>query len=148
MIAPISRSNGLCRDYSCCWAVRKNMALITCIEAYIIVIRKLRSGAELPKELQLKGCSMRVTSTALIASLVLLAPGMAFAQPAAPGASPQSGGAVIQSQPNTTGNDRDVVISRGATGAETATTNSAAGGNASQPSRAVPGGSAGSGNSR
>ena len=91
---------------------------------------------------------MRVTSTAFIASLVLLAPGMAFAQPVAPGASPQSGGAVIQSQPNTTGNDRDVVISRGATGAETATTNSAAGGNASQPSRAVPSGSAGSGSSR
>jgi hypothetical protein len=62
-----------------------------------------------------------------------------------PGGSPRSGGAVIQSQPNTTGNDPDLVISRGATGAETATTNSAAGGNASHPERAVPNGSAGSG---
>lgn len=52
---------------------------------------------------------------------------------------------VVQNQPNTTGNDRDVVISRGATGAETATTDSAAGGNSNQPSRSVPNGSAGGG---
>jgi hypothetical protein len=59
----------------------------------------------------------------------------------------QSGGTVIQNQPNTTGNDRDVVISRGATGAETKTTNSAAGGNANKPEQAVPNSSAGGGSS-
>ena len=47
--------------------------------------------------------------------------------------------------PNTTGNDRDVVISRGATGADAITTDPAAGGNASHPERAVPNGSAGGG---
>ena len=57
----------------------------------------------------------------------------------------QTGGAVVQTQPNTTGNDRDAVISRGATGAETKTTNSAAGGNANKPEQAVPNSSAGGG---
>jgi hypothetical protein len=74
----------------------------------------------------------------------------ALAQPttgptAAPG---QTGGTIIQNQPNTTGNDRDVVISRGATGADTFTTDSAAGGNASRPEQAIPNGSAGGGSSR
>ena len=36
-------------------------------------------------------------------------------------------GVIIQNQPNTTGNSRDLVISYGATGADTVTTNSAAG---------------------
>lgn len=68
----------------------------------------------------------------------------AFAQPVV---APGQGGTVIQTQPNTTGNDRDVVISRGATGAETVTTDSAAGGNASRPEQAVPNSSAGGGSS-
>ncbi|MHC2086256.1 hypothetical protein [Methylobacterium sp. Leaf86] len=54
-------------------------------------------------------------------------------------------GVVIQNQPNTTGNSRDRVISYGATGADTVTTNSAAGGNASRPEQAIPNGSAGGG---
>jgi len=67
----------------------------------------------------------------------------ALAQPAtAPG---QTGGATVQSQPNTTGNDPSVSVSRGATGAETKTTNSAAGGNASKPEQAVLNSSSGGG---
>ncbi|KQP00799.1 hypothetical protein [Methylobacterium sp. Leaf91] len=54
-------------------------------------------------------------------------------------------GVVIQNQPNTTGNSRDRVISYGSTGADTVTTNSAAGGNASRPEQAIPNGSAGGG---
>jgi len=53
-----------------------------------------------------------------------------MASPAlAQGLSPYEGrrGVIIQNQPNTTGNSRDVVISYGATGADTVTTNSAAG---------------------
>jgi len=50
---------------------------------------------------------------------------------------------VVQGQPNTTGNDPSVSVSRGATGAETATTDSAAGGNAGKPEQAVPNSSAG-----
>lgn len=61
---------------------------------------------------------------------------------------PNTIGTVIQLQPNTTGNDRDVIISRGATGADTITTDSAAGGNANRPEQAVPNGSAGGGSSR
>lgn len=85
---------------------------------------------------------IRTTALALSASLISLS---ALAQPAttsgvAPG---QTGGAVVQSQPNTTGNDPSVSVSRGATGAETATTDSAAGGNASKPEQAVPNSSAG-----
>jgi hypothetical protein len=77
---------------------------------------------------------------ALSASLLSLP---ALAQPAtAPG---QTGGIVVQNQPNNTGNDRDAVISRGATGAETKTTNSAAGGNANKPEQAVPNSGAGGG---
>ena len=54
-------------------------------------------------------------------------------------------GVIIQNQPNTTGNSHDKVISYGATGADTVTTNSAAGGNASRPEQAFPNGSAGGG---
>ncbi|MCI9880468.1 MULTISPECIES: hypothetical protein [Methylobacterium] len=54
-------------------------------------------------------------------------------------------GVIIQNQPNTTGNSNDVVISYGATGADTVTTNSAAGGNASRPEQAFPNGSANGG---
>jgi hypothetical protein len=52
---------------------------------------------------------------------------------------------VIQQQPNTTGNDPSLSISRGPNGADTITTNSAAGGNASRPEQAIPNGSAGGG---
>ncbi|WP_311276226.1 hypothetical protein [Methylobacterium sp. WCS2018Hpa-22] len=79
----------------------------------------------------------------LVTATILLA-GPALAQGVAP-SQPSGSGTVIENQPNTTGNDRDVTVSRGATGAETATSDSAAGGNANQPSRAVPNGSAGGG---
>ncbi|PIK70589.1 hypothetical protein CS379_23840 [Methylobacterium frigidaeris] len=66
--------------------------------------------------------------------------------PRGPGADyPAATGAIIERQSNTTGNVPDLVIAPGATGAETITTNSAAGGNARLPERPVPNGSAGSG---
>lgn len=58
---------------------------------------------------------------------------------------PATTGTVIEQQPNTTGNDGDLVISRGPNGADTVTTDSAAGGNANLPERAIPNGSAGGG---
>lgn len=58
---------------------------------------------------------------------------------------PGGRGTIVESQPNTTGNDPDVVIARGANGADTITTDSAAGGNANLPERAIPNGSAGGG---
>lgn len=54
---------------------------------------------------------------------------------------------VVEAQTNITGNGRGVIISRGSTGADTIFTNSAAGGNAGQPERAIPLGSAGGGDS-
>lgn len=66
---------------------------------------------------------------------------------AAQGLSPFDGrrGVIVQNQPNTTGNSPDVVISYGATGADTVTSSSAAGGNASRPEQAFPNGSANGG---
>ncbi|GJD94157.1 hypothetical protein [Methylobacterium iners] len=52
-------------------------------------------------------------------------------------------GATISSSQNNTGGRAGRVISRGLTGADTINRSSAAGGNASQPSRAVGTGSAG-----
>lgn len=88
--------------------------------------------------------------TAAVAALMPVALATAsFAQTAVPVRprleEPATTGAVIQAQPNTTGNDRDIIVAPGATGAETITTNSAARGNASHPERAVPNGSAGGG---
>ena len=60
---------------------------------------------------------------------------------------PGTAGSVVTQQPNTTGNTQDLVISRGATGADTVTTSSAAGGNANLPERAIPNGSAAGGGS-
>ena len=56
----------------------------------------------------------------------------------------QRPGSLVQvvREPNITGNDRDVIVSRGATGADTATTDSAAGGTANWPEQAIPNGSA------
>ncbi|MCJ2080662.1 hypothetical protein MKK49_05135 [Methylobacterium sp. J-090] len=62
-----------------------------------------------------------------------------------PSREPGSTGAVIQSEPNSTGNDANIAISRGATGADTVTTNSAAGGNAARPEQAIPNSSANGG---
>lgn len=84
----------------------------------------------------------KMIALALAASLGSVS---AFAQPAVGPVtgSGQGGAPVVQGQPNTTGNDPSVSISRGATGAETATTDSASGGNASKPEQAVPNSSAG-----
>ncbi|BAU90202.1 hypothetical protein MPPM_1597 [Methylorubrum populi] len=62
-------------------------------------------------------------------------------------AQPRPGSGVIVTDDGsvTGGRDRGVTISRGATGADTITGNSAAGGNANQPERAVPQGSGGGG---
>ena len=57
---------------------------------------------------------------------------------------PETTGAIVAGQ-NNTGGGFDVVIPRGATGADTYQSNSAAAGNANQPSRAVPQGSGGGG---
>lgn len=92
---------------------------------------------------------MRYFAATILALLPVTFSGGAFAQAAAPigpGADfPRTTGAIIEAQPNTTGNVRDVIISPGANGAETITTNSAAGGNARLPERAVPNSSAGGG---
>jgi hypothetical protein len=78
------------------------------------------------------------------AALFAVAPVLAQSALAQVGA-PQPSGTVIQQEPNATGNDTNIAISRGATGADTATTDSAAGGNASRPEQAIPNGSANGG---
>lgn len=84
----------------------------------------------------------------LAGTLALAAAGLtpALAQTTAPAAPPQAApGAPVTSGQNNTGGDRNVTVPRGSTGADTVQTDSAAGGNAGQPSRAVPQGSAGGG---
>lgn len=88
-----------------------------------------------------------MTKTLAISALALLVAGPALAQGPAPGRGPLTTGTIVLPQPNTTGNDPSLIISRGSTGAETITTNSAAGGNAGQPERAIPQGSANGGGS-
>lgn len=85
---------------------------------------------------------MHKLSLALAGALTLASPALA-----------QSGGqsdsiarsATIVTGEDNTGGRGSVVISRGATGADTITDNSAAGGNASLPERAIPNGSSGGG---
>ncbi|MGU3539252.1 hypothetical protein [Methylobacterium sp. A54F] len=85
---------------------------------------------------------------ATLSALALLTAGPALAQTSPAPTAPRSTGTVVQGQPNTTGNDPNVVVSRGATGAGTVTTDSAAGGNAGQPERPLPQGSASGSGSR
>ena len=80
----------------------------------------------------------------ILASVTLFAAAPALAQDYAPRQTDTTG-SVTQIQPNTTGNEADMVTSFGATGADTVNSDSAAGGNANQPSRAFPNGSAGGG---
>jgi hypothetical protein len=84
--------------------------------------------------------------TILASALAFAAAGLspALAQTTAPQTAP---GAPVTSGQNNTGGDRNVTIPRGATGADTVQTDSAASGNANQPSRAVPQGSGGGGSS-
>ena len=77
-----------------------------------------------------------------------LFPAGAGAQPlpqGAPRGVPVSPGGLVLRNSNNTGGSADYTIARGATGADTYTTNSAAGGNASRPELAVPNGSGGGG---
>ena len=81
------------------------------------------------------------TKSALAVAVLAVIPTGATAQPY-PGARP-----VITYNSNNTGGRGDRIISYGPTGADTVTTNSAAGGNASRPELAIPNGSAGGGGS-
>lgn len=91
----------------------------------------------------------RPTESAFVKNLILLSAVLFATAPALAQGSPprQTGttGTVIQSEPNSTGGDSNIAVSRGATGADTATTNSAAGGNSSKPEQALPNSSAGGG---
>lgn len=80
--------------------------------------------------------------TILLAGAAILLAVPAFAQ-AGPPRQAGTDGTIVTREPNSTGNDRDIVISRGATGADTVTSDSAAGGNAARPEQAVPNSSAG-----
>jgi hypothetical protein len=88
-----------------------------------------------------------MTRIIVLAALAFAAgsPALAQGRPYRSGSYPP--GTIVQVQPNTTGNSPSLVIARGSTGADTVFTNSAAGGNAGQPERAIPQGSAGGGNS-
>nr|WP_091972781.1 hypothetical protein [Methylobacterium gossipiicola] len=77
---------------------------------------------------------------------VLVAAALFAAAPAlAQVGTPQPSGTVVQQEPNSTGNDANIAISRGPTGADTVTTDSAAGGNAARPEQAIPNSSANGG---
>ncbi len=71
---------------------------------------------------------------------------MAGARPLSPAAPPPPDDRAIFNR-NNTGGDVNVVVPRGATGAETYTSDSAAGGNVARPELAVPNGSGGGGSS-
>lgn len=88
---------------------------------------------------------MNKFALACAVALGLSPPALAQGNPLA--RQPGTAGTIVTQQSNTTGNAKDVVISRGATGADTITSSSAAGGNANLPERAVPNGSAGGGGS-
>ena len=81
--------------------------------------------------------------TLLLAGLATLMLSPAMAQSDRVLRQPGADGATVVREPNSTGNDRDLVISRGATGADTIETDSAAGGNAGRPEQAIPNSSAG-----
>ncbi|GJD74654.1 hypothetical protein [Methylobacterium goesingense] len=81
--------------------------------------------------------------TILLAGLATLMLSPALAQSGLPPRQAGTEGTIVVREPNSTGNDRDVVISRGATGADTIETDSAAGGNAGRPEQAIPNSSAG-----
>lgn len=78
---------------------------------------------------------------------VLAFAGAATAQTSATPATPVAPGVTgtVAPSPGNTGSNPNVTIAPGGTGASTIQTDSAAGGNAGQPSRAVPQGSSNSG---
>ncbi|GJD99592.1 hypothetical protein [Methylobacterium isbiliense] len=95
---------------------------------------------------------MRLSTTVLATACTLTFAGLAQAQAPtgqvapAPGTAGPAATGTVAPAPNTTGNNPNVTIAPGPTGASTIQTDSAAGSNAGQPSRAVPQGSGGSGN--
>jgi hypothetical protein len=86
--------------------------------------------------------SSLVRAAALLA--LPLAATASVAQPLPPGAAVPPGGFAIYNR-NNTGGDVNVIIPRGPNGADTYTSDSAAGGNAGRPELAVPNGSGGGG---
>lgn len=84
-----------------------------------------------------------IMKTLILAGAVILGAAPALAQVGTLPNQPRTTGTVIQNETNSTGNDRNVVISRGATGADTIETDSAAGGNAGRPEQAIPNSSGG-----
>ena len=76
-------------------------------------------------------------------ALMIASPALAQSSPIGRDPAATTGSTVITNPAGSTGGEQDLTISRGATGADTIETNSAAGGNASQPDRAVPHGSGG-----
>jgi hypothetical protein len=89
---------------------------------------------------------MHLKTFAFAAAFTLTLSGAAFAQAPAGTGAPGTTGPTVQTTPGTTGNDPNVAISHGPTGASTVQTDSAAAGNAGHPSRRVPQGSGGGGN--
>ncbi|WP_407520881.1 hypothetical protein [Methylobacterium oryzisoli] len=91
-----------------------------------------------------------MSTTILAAAFSLTFAGFAQAQapagqvPPAPGTPGPAATGTVAPAPNTTGNSPNVTVAPGPTGASTIQTDSAAGSNAGQPSRAVPQGSGGS----
>ena len=94
---------------------------------------------------------MRSPKFVLAASIALTCSGFtsaAIAQVPARTGALGTKGTVAAPTPGTTGNDRNIVIAPGATGASTIQSDSAAAGNAGHPSRRVPQGSGGGGGGR
>jgi hypothetical protein len=87
--------------------------------------------------------SAALSAATALTFLAGLAPTAAQPLPAGIAPPPPGGFAIINR--NNTGADVNVIIPRGATGADTYMSNSAAGGNASRPELAVPNGSTGGG---
>ena len=85
---------------------------------------------------------LTIVSGALLASTLA---GAALAQAPARINPPGSPDPIVTRLPDTTGSDRDVVISRGPTGASTIQTDSAAAGNAEPLTRRIPQGGGGGG---
>ena len=89
-----------------------------------------------------------MTKTGLMRAAALLALPLAtpaaLAQPVPPVAAVPPGSFAIYNR-NNTGGDVNVIIPRGPNGADTYTSDSAAGGNAGRPELAVPNGSGGGG---
>ncbi|WP_082773357.1 hypothetical protein [Methylobacterium sp. CCH5-D2] len=82
-----------------------------------------------------------------VCALALSFSGSAFARSLLHRPAPELPSGIAQVQPNDTGAPGSLIISRGSTGADTIFLNSAAGGNAGQPERAIPLGSGGGGDS-